>query len=491
MFKKRFIALLLVFVCLALCCCSNDLDIYSKNLDNYEIAASFDDVNKKVSVVQKVQYTHRQEQETDSVKFRIYANSYSQEAINPIVPVADKVKAYKNGYSYGEITIDSVSVDGDSVAFTIEGDGTILSVNVPDCVFLGEKIKIEIVYEICLANVWHRLGYGDNTVNLGNWFAILCPYDDNGVVCTAYSPLGDPFISDCANYNVSLIVPSRFTVASSGSLVSTEIKEQNTIYNIEGKCLRDFAVVLSDKYQVESKQVGEVTVNYYYFEDTSAQTTLELCCNAISYFESVFGKYPYSQLSVCQTDFCYGGMEYPNLVYVSPNETKTYYQAAVHEIAHQWLYGIVGSDQISNAWQDEGLSEFVTLLFLDKFPQYEISFKEQIALSLSAYCTYVDVLGSYLPTVDTSMTRSLHDYVGEQEYIYINYVKGCLMFYDLYGLMGETKFLNGCSKYCSNNKYLMATPQNLFDSFSAAYGSDLTPWFTAYITGQDILAAPE
>ena len=30
----------------------------------------------------------------------------------------------------------------------------------------------------------------------------------------------------------------------------------------------------------------------------------------------------------------------------------------VHEVAHQWWYNQVGSDQIMNPWLDEGLAEF-------------------------------------------------------------------------------------------------------------------------------------
>lgn len=33
-------------------------------------------------------------------------------------------------------------------------------------------------------------------------------------------------------------------------------------------------------------------------------------------------------------------------------------RVVVHEIAHQWFYGIVGNDQINHGWIDEGLCRF-------------------------------------------------------------------------------------------------------------------------------------
>jgi aminopeptidase N len=58
-------------------------------------------------------------------------------------------------------------------------------------------------------------------------------------------------------------------------------------------------------------------------------------------------------LDVVLVPFRYGGMEYPELVFAYPSEV-----AVVHEIAHQWWYGLVGDDQYHEPWLDESFATY-------------------------------------------------------------------------------------------------------------------------------------
>jgi aminopeptidase N len=46
-------------------------------------------------------------------------------------------------------------------------------------------------------------------------------------------------------------------------------------------------------------------------------------------------------------------MEYPELVFARPADV-----AVVHEIAHQWWYGLVGDDQSREPWLDESFATY-------------------------------------------------------------------------------------------------------------------------------------
>lgn len=488
-------AILILTIALSFAGCGGmDLKSASKNLDDYSLTVNYDASAHSLSVLQIVKTTNRHEEPCSALKFHIYAAMYRQEASTSIVPTADRTAAYPKGYSYGSISFDQVSINNSALPFVIEGsDGDILSVPLEKPLEKGQKVTVVMVYQIDLANIWHRTGYGDQTVNLGNWFPILCAKDSAGeYLLTPYYAIGDPFVSDLANYTVKINLPSQTVLASSGSITSQKEEGANREYVLSALAVRDFALVLSNSFNVISENVGGTQINYYYYADAAPQESLKIAKQAVEFFNGLVGQYPYPVLSVAETDFCYGGMEYPCLVYISDALSSSQRkETIVHEIAHQWFYGIIGSDQINSPWQDEGLTEFCTLLFFDAHSEYKLTLKSQIMNLLASYVTYLDILNTYLTNVDTSMNRSLGEYLSQQEYLYIAYAKGCLMFYELYGVMGAPRFEKALKRYFDKCAFTTASPQNLYDAFSYHYGANLTDWFNCYMEGKDLLAVPE
>ena len=138
--------------------------------------------------------------------------------------------------------------------------------------------------------------------------------------------------------------------------------------------MRDFAAVLSKKFEVKKEKVGATEVAYYYYDDEQADASFNTAVKALKTFNEMIGKYPYKTLSVVKTNFVHGGMEYPNLVYISENlnNYEDYTNVIVHEIAHQWWYGVVGNNAYANGWMDEGLTEYTTALFYEFNKEYNI-----------------------------------------------------------------------------------------------------------------------
>ena len=82
------------------------------------------------------------------------------------------------------------------------------------------------------------------------------------------------------------------------------------------------------------------------------KVVLDRSIRAIAWLEDKFGKYPYPQITT--TDRVKnGGMEYPMLTLDSGKDP--YYKGLLaHEIAHNWFYGMVGSNETYRAFLDEG-----------------------------------------------------------------------------------------------------------------------------------------
>lgn len=479
------LSLLLVATVIVIAACDvNPIDKAAKNADSYTIVAAYDEQSHILSATQTVKMTNRSDNSLNSAKFHIYANQYREDAATPVVPATYRSKAYINGDSYGDISFDSVKVNGNAVAYTIEGqDMDILSAPIEE-LFPDQSVEIEMTYQIQLANVAHRLGYAENTVNLGNFYPVLAQIENGAYNCTPYYNIGDPYVTSVANFDVTLTLPDNYLVASSGEL--TEATQSNGLatYNYKANALRDFAMVLSDKYQKLTQQVDNTQVCYYYYNDTEAEASLATAVGMLQYLIKTVGNYPYATYTVAETDFCYGGMEYGALSMVTSG-SQAYTEAIAHETAHQWFYGLVGNDQIANAWMDEGLAEFMTYMYLDKTDA--VPLENSIKAVTKTYVSYVDVLNHYYDNVDTSF-RALDAYKNDNEYVVFTYVKGSLLFGTLYEVMGEAKFTKALQNYVNGSTCCIAAPNAMIDSFVSVSGAEIGKIFTDFIEGKEIVS---
>ena len=482
---KRFVYLLLtvatVFLSVAFVGCKKE----EKGYTRYEITAEYSPQNKAVSGAVKVTFQNGEDKEISLLKFQLYPNAYRKDALYKPVSSAYLSSAYYDGESYGEIVI--FSVNGCKNWEVMGEDKNILYVYLERSLYPGERVVLDIGFSTKLAQVNHRTGVTKKTVNLCNFFPILCGFKKGGFYENVYCSQGDPFYSDCADYKISLTLPKEYVVASSGEVVSERTLESKKVYTVSATNVRDFAFVLSDKFQVLRGKVGETELIYYHYADEKAQETFALIKESFSYYGKTFGKYPYPVYTVAQTGFCLGGMEYPALSMISDClKEEDRIKAVAHETAHQWWYAVVGSDQIENAWQDEGLAEYSTVCFFENYEKYEFTREGLVTEALKEYRSYYDVYGSVLGRTDTKMARHLKDYISDYEYRCLAYDKGVVMFDTLRKSVGDKKFFAGLKRYYADNAYTIATPAALVGAFEKT-GSDVQGFFDGFLEGKVIL----
>ena len=450
-------------------------------LSSYDIVCEYDENSHTLTCEQNVNYVNNSNNTLNEICFFLYPNSFKEIAVSN----AYYDRAYPNGDSFGDIEIESVKIGDKDAEFNIENEA-ILNVTLFSDLFPNENIEINLSYVVTLANVNHRLGYGDNAVNFGNFYPILCVYDD-GFVKNSFASNGDPFYSDIANYNVQITFPSNYTLATSGEVLRSTNENSKTTTEIKGEKLRDFCFVLSTKFEVISKTINDVNVNYYYYDDENAEEYLTLACEVIEEFSSSFGDYPYKNVNVVKTNFCFGGMEYPNLVYISDEiaDAETYRYVIVHELAHQWWYSLVGNNEYEEAWLDESLTEYSTALFFERH-DYGLNYDDIIAGADSTYRLFVDVYSNVLGDVDESMNRNLGEFETEPEYVNCVYTKGVLMYDSLRKTLGDSKFFKCLKDYFENFRYKNASGADLINSFSSSSHRNLEGYFSSWLNGEVI-----
>ncbi|MBD5131461.1 MAG: M1 family metallopeptidase [Clostridiales bacterium] len=456
-----------------------------KELTKYTITAELSgDKTLTASVV--VDYVNNTDVPLDEVWFHLYPNAYREGAKYSPVSANRIAEAYPAGRSYSSLDIQSVTVNGNAVDITVAGeDENILSV-ATGTLDPTDKAQIQIDYTLKLPEVRHRLGYTDKSVNLANFYPIACVYENGAFVADPYYSSGDPFYSECADYEVTLTLPEGYECAATG-VVSQ--KTENTAgesvtvtYEMKAENVRDFAAVCGE-YQKMSGLSDEVIVNYYYYNDADAEGALAAAIDSVRVFGELFGDYPYAEYTVVQTGFLQGGMEYPALSMISDECTGDVKKdVIIHETAHQWWYGAVGNNEVKYAWLDEGLAEYSTMMFYENAEGYNYTFNAKRADALSAYMLYCETYKNN-GLGDTSMTRAVNEYDGETEYTYMTYVKGALMLDDVRNTVGSTAFLNGLKTYYKDNKFGIAEPQNLVGAMESSSKRQLNALFDSWLNG--------
>lgn len=488
---KKFIislfAIILILTCTA-CNSQDNLNEISSNLSTYNIDIVFDSSSMSAKCSETIVYVNNTDDILREIKFHLYPQFFEEGATDCILSSTKYNSAYPNGMSYAIFDVTRVQVDSADTIVLYEGehDG-ILNVGLNNSLIPEELVEITIDFEFTLPNCCHRFGYGDDTINLGNFYPIACVYENGSFNINPYNANGDPFYSDMANYSVNLTCDNDFVVASTGEKIITT-KGDTANYTIVQKAVRDFAIVMSEKFKIKTEKYDNTSIEYYYYDDINADRSLQAGVDSIRTFSKKFGSYPYSTFSIVKNDFVHGGMEYPTLIMISDaiDNQDDYMNVIIHETAHQWWYGIIGNDEYTHPWLDEALTEFSTVLFYDYNEGYNLSHEDMINASKENYTLFITVYKDVLGNIDTSM-RAVSEYDTEPEYTYCTYVKGVLMFESLYSLVGEKDFINSLEAYYQQNKYTNATPEDLIACFELECDTDFSSFFSSWIDGKVVV----
>lgn len=458
----------------------------NKKASNYEIKCELKD--NVVNGSEKVEFYNFTENSFLELKFNLYGNAYREDA--KYKPIDKKLyhKAYKNGLNYGKMQIDSVFSGEEKLEYTIGGlDENILIVKLKEELFPNESVTVNIDFSLELADVISRTGINEKTINLGNFYPVLCGIENDEFFECEYYSVGDPFYSDVSNYNVSFSCPKDYIVASSGKLLSESVENELKTSEYELDNARSFCMVLSKDFKVMTKKLEDTEIKYYYYDDEFSEQNLEVIKKSLTFFNAQFGNYPYETYSVVQTKFLEGGMEYPALTLISDEvEENQYKEVIVHETAHQWWQTVVGNNEIKQGFLDEGLTEYSVVLFYENHLEFGYSRKDLIEIAEKNYKTFCTVYNKLFNGVNTKMNRALSEFTSEFEYVNMAYVKPCIMYDYFRKSVGDEKFFSGLKTYYKNYAFKNATVDDLIASFESV-GASAGAFFEGFLNGKVII----
>ncbi|SEN05168.1 M1 family metallopeptidase [Lihuaxuella thermophila] len=431
----------------------------------YQIDASYDNHKNEVTGHMAVTLQETRTEPQTEVYFHLYPNVFRDWKFGK------ESKPTRPGF----IEISNVKVNGTPVKETIRE--TIMKVPLPAPLPIGKSARIEMDYRLRLPQGGTRLNTYKNTAFLAQWYPMLAVKDRDGWHIEPYTTIGDPFYTQMSDFEVTFRIPRGYRVITTGDDREQEYRSPVTI---KQENVRDFAAVLTKDYKAIRGKAGETEVNLWYLagmEDV-APALHSAAVSGMNFYGEKFGKYPYKEVDVVLGETGYGiaGMEYPGLVTSIPRIPTRKGQSpavnvVVHELAHQWWYGVVGNNQVKEPWLDEGLTTFSEFLYMqEKMKENETDLLQRATIRSNEIHKAAGVTSA----------DSLYQYP-DSVYGLMVYIRPAAMMYNLMDQIGKDKVIAILRAYYEKFQYRTATTRDFIQVASQVAGRDLTPFFQEWL----------
>ena len=370
-----------------------DKDYWQQDVD-YTIQARIDEEKNEIDGSELLNYWNNSPDTLRYVYFHLYQNAFIKNSHLHNLELANKVKPAmgKNEKQGLGIVIESISVNYRTV--NTELDNTVLKVYLPEPLLPGGKTSFNINFRTFYDNGATRRRmkmydvWGFKHYNGVQWFPKICVYDRKFGWDT-YQHLNREFYGDFGSYNVTLNFPSNYIVEATGVLQNREktlpdtlrkkldvknfankkwdeapsivipyVKGERRFWNFKAENVHDFAFTADPSYRIGTTYWNGVECVGIVQEPHAAgwQNAAEYVAKIIKTFSGDIGMYQYPKMVAADAA---DGMEYPMLTLDGGREPG-YHGLLVHELGHNWFYGMIGNNETYRASLDEGFTQFLT-----------------------------------------------------------------------------------------------------------------------------------
>ena len=384
---------------------------YWQNAASYNIRATLDEKDTVLKGDVIINYTNNSPDELKYLWLQLDQNLFEPDSRGAATTLVSGDRFDVKGYKKGGYHIDTVSVIYKGKSYKIEPiiTDTRMQLRLPFAVKPhGDKIDIKVNYWFSIPEYGaDRMGrlYTKNGViyQLAQWYPRMCVFDAvSGWNTLPYMGLGE-FYCEYGDFDYYVTVPADMIVAGSGELQNpaevltpVQIKRLNearhsdsTIFIVKEDEIglpttrptqkgmqtwhfkmhntRDVSWTASKAFIWDAARVNfpsgrkGIAMAVYPVEsegyDKYGRSTQYLK-QSIEFYSKDYFEYPWNSAVVVAGVAL--GMEYPGIVFCSYKIGKaSLWHDVTHEIGHNWFPMIVGSDERSYMWMDEGLNTFI------------------------------------------------------------------------------------------------------------------------------------
>lgn len=398
-------------------------------------------------------------------------------------------------------------------------DDTILESKLPDRLPPGGELQLYIKFYEKITSIINRGGWRGNQYDLGQWYPKLVVYDENGWHPDQYHANGE-FYGEFGTFDVTITLPYNHIVAATGVVVEgdpgwtwvevdtslsdvewdeayekklkeietrgEESKERTVKFHAEN--VHDFAWLACPDFLYERGEWNGIPIHVLYrshAKQSWSKVVVQRGARALEWLSEKFGLYPYPQLSITH-GLLGGGMEYPMLVMNS----GPWEGLISHEVGHIYFYGILASDELTEAWMDEGFTSYQEFWYQhvkfgpwgyeeDRTPDVN-SWKFKINPRLSRKESSTNTLVDYLTSgYNEPMSQYAQDFKGG--YGINAYSKGAAFFGMLHYIVGDSRWAKICHTYFDRWKFKHVNEARFKEVVEDVTGDDFDWYFDQWM----------
>ncbi len=395
-----------IIVCLFLLMCgfSAAQSAYFQQRLEYKISVSLDDSLHFLHGNLNLKYVNNSPDILDRIGFHLWPNAYQNQHTafaKQKIQQDDLSFYYSKPEDLGYMDHLNFYADTNLLNWTLDHQNIDMTwVHLSKLLLPGDSVIIETAFRVKLPSTVSRLGHIGQSYQISQWYPKPAVYDRKGWHLMPYLDQGE-FYSEFGTYTVDINLPKNYIVAATGTLLTeSEQSYRNQRKQFTQSVLLDNNLMDSLMYTESSQE--RKTIRFYaenvhdfaWFADKSFliledYTTLTndrkvLCASyftspylwdeslhaiqhAIQFYSDQLGPYPYPQATAVESNLGVGGgMEYPMITVIGPSYSKQNLESViVHEVGHNWLYGILASNERDHPYLDEGINSFYENKYLD------------------------------------------------------------------------------------------------------------------------------
>jgi hypothetical protein len=455
---------------------------------SYEIEAVLDDSSHVLTGSEIVKFVNPTSKPLDKIAFHLYPNAF-KDTTTVFCRESDRIKSSVARGNTASMDVDNIKLFDESIDTSkYYIDGTRLYIELDNVLPPERHIEISMDFNMQIPRLDERFGYdNDGNYILTHWFPILCGYQKDRLIDWEYHAESE-FFSNFAYFDISIQIPDDFVLGSTGSAVKDSVSGSEAVWHVRADSVITFAISCGPEFELfESDTLG---VNIIYLLNKKNIHLYETADPVVKFsldkFSDLLFPYPYDELTIVDINAFASGMEQPGLIVIDfPKDDEgingqILKATLAHEIAHQWFYAVIATNEFEEAWLDEGFTSYLeyyvgreagynklSLLFSNYFASY--SSMERL-LTLSQESKYPINLKSW-------------DYPNLQTYSSAVYGRAWLVLQALHKASGDSLFFSTLKDFANEYRFKHPDQSDILNFIDNRYEQDMSRFFDQFING--------